>query len=319
MSTSMKGSLAERLRYPFSRSELDVSQIERVEQCLSALADTYDLYSNRHKYHLLLTVFLAQCSAPHTSRTALELATTGLYIVMSCSDLRVSGLKREVVEACWKSLLSGASTTSSPREQAFGRLGVALRDQAAATGVDLSALQQAIAHDLSAMLWEQDRTTDYDGVETFLRVRRGTVLAPFYFKLWRVALGIAEPLELRWGVKLEFIESLAAELIGLSNDLFSHQRDGREGVGNAVTLVRHWSNLSVSAAIDHVIDLHNEKTRAYVAARTELLSTLRAPEPGLVAYLDFVSSCVAGNLRSMELITHQYEDSTLQARSDGPH
>ena len=92
--------------------------------------------------------------------------------------------------------------------------------------------------------------------------------------------------------RLSLVESLAAEIVALQNDLFGYAKDCRAGWPNAVRQLQAESGLEAVAALTKVVELHNQRV-----AELERQGRALARDSGsllLAAWWQRLSTLVAG-------------------------
>ncbi len=108
---------------------------------------------------------------------------------------------------------------------------------------------------------------------SYLDLREITVGLHPQFELFELTDGVALPEALLARPELAAMRSASALAVGLANDIFTCEREMREGeVHNVVLVLMHREGLSLGEAVARAVALHDERVRSLVAMSSSLPS-----------------------------------------------
>lgn len=159
---------------------------------------------------------------------------------------------------------------------------------------------------------EPDQRRDDLGIEEHWTVRRQTVFIEPYIDLWLMTMGLSHPdtHELLHTSKTAACRRLVVDLVLVANDLGSLERD-RDGAEaehdlNLVHTYQRDLGLDESAAVDHLVTLHNTKVQDF-CARLEALRTA-TDHPAMDGFVDLLLGIVDGNRAALGVLHFRYPD-----------
>jgi hypothetical protein len=202
----------------------------------------------------------------------------------------------------------------SPVERAF----VSLWQEYA---MDLSQVQQRrfmqnIRNYLSSLRWEVEFRAGHivPSLLTFVNLRRDTGAVRLAFDLIEFGLHGEMPEIVRAGMEMGMLKSCAIDVICMSNDVFSFEKEQARGdVNNILVAWQENTKSSIQAAADAICALITERQNQFIASRRKLdvlLDSLSLPQ----ADRDRVQRYVLGMERWMKanleysLTTPRYRD-----------
>jgi len=152
------------------------------------------------------------------------------------------------------------------------------------------------------------RTSEPSSFEEFQRVRAETVAVVPYVKMWVAMMGIRFSTEQEQLLEELQLLQTVTEIVYLSNDLGSLDREEQEGDLNAIVFLTKRGTRQ--AAIEAVIGLHDSKLNDYWSHRTSLMERASRDQAAgvFVPFLELLDVNITGNLATMKLLTGRYSD-----------
>lgn len=300
--------------YPFPLVEQDAGQMAKLAEELTGLARRFDLFDTDRKLAravLCVCYYVRYCSPPGRAFPELEAAGRFLLLFLFLNDYN-DGPARADFPGLLASLL--ATLEGSPRPAGAARpawtamveeLRGALAQRAAQNGVSLTTLLYLMRQAYSAFHWEWRNKGLPVTADTFLAYRVITIFNKPWIELCRVLAGIELDLALPANPDLAEVESLAAEITYLVNDLASIQRDLEKNKPNIAFVLRDQRGLTLPAATLETRDMHDRKLRRFVELCSKLESEV--PSRGLSDYLDLMKIALRGNVQVVVELTQRYD------------
>lgn len=130
----------------------------------------------------------------------------------------------------------------------------------------------------------------------YRKMREVSVGLYFGFRLGELTDGIRLPLMVRDHPTVRSLESKAAYIVGLANDIYTVEKELAKGeVNNMVFVLMHEESLDFEGALARAVELHDAETREY----TELVASLPSFTPELDGelkrYVEVLSSMISGH------------------------
>lgn len=295
------------IEYSFPATPLDEADVAFVRAELAALEAAHGLFARRPGLLEGEGVFLTHCSPPGPARDALASVLRVLYLVLYFNERVHAGRLAADATVMWALVcdrpapLDLVAGTSPELLAASRAAGVALRDASARRGADMTSFAHLLRVNLAAFVWTTERHTTPTTAEEHFETRQETISVIAYLRLWGLLIGLEPADELRFGLHLQRIERLSAQVQALANDLRSVDRDRHEGEPNAVVLTE--ANGGVEADI---IARHDATVRALSDALALARSVGTTASAGFHAYLTFVEVCTRGNNTAMTKLAQRY-------------
>lgn len=148
-----------------------------------------------------------------------------------------------------------------------------------------------------------------DAVPDVLRYRKMREVSSglyFGFRLGELTDNINLPQIAREHPVVRSLESKAALIVGLANDIYTVEREFARGeVNNMIMVLMHEESLTIEEAVIRTVELHDAETREFIALALQLPSFSIQIDGDLQRYVEVLSSMISGH-RSWALETARY-------------
>ena len=148
-----------------------------------------------------------------------------------------------------------------------------------------------------------------DAVPDVLRYRKMREVSSglyFGFRLGELTDNINLPQVAREHPVVRSLESKAALIVGLANDIYTVEREFARGeVNNMIVVLMHEEGLTIEDAMTRTVELHDAETREFIALALQLPSFSVEIDGDLQRYVEVLSSMISGH-RSWALETARY-------------
>lgn len=131
---------------------------------------------------------------------------------------------------------------------------------------------------------------------TYRKMREVSVGLYFGFRLGELTDGITLPANVREHPTVRLLESKAAYIVGLANDIYTIEKEMAKGeVNNMVLVLMHEEHLDFDQALARAVELHDAETREYSALSHRLPGFTKEVDEQLRRYIDVLSSMISGH------------------------
>lgn len=195
--------------------------------------------------------------------------------------------------------------------EVFGELATsytALISELQQYGCDTATVQVSVLEMCTAMQREKACNRSTITEDEYRQIRGCTIGVPYYAKCWESTLGLRFSEQAARSFQVENTLGLVAELVYISNDLGSLERDEAASCVNEceadlnLVLLRTRNGSSRQAAISETVDLYNHRVRQLDAIFAALSRSEPWAEAAVRSYVDVLGSIVNGNLSAMKLL-----------------
>lgn len=132
----------------------------------------------------------------------------------------------------------------------------------------------------------------------YRKMREVSVGLYFGFRLGELTDGIRLPTAVREHPTVRSLESKAAAVVGLANDIYTVEKEMAKGeVNNMVMVLMHEENLGFEGAMRRAVELHDEETREFAALAGQLPSFSPEIDADLRRYIEVLTSMISGHNR----------------------
>jgi len=130
----------------------------------------------------------------------------------------------------------------------------------------------------------------------YRKMREVSVGLYFGFRLGELTDGIRLPAAVREHPTVRSLESKAAAVVGLANDIYTVEKEMAKGeVNNMVMVLMHEENLGFDGAMRRAVELHDAETREFAALAAELPSFSPEIDADLRRYIEVLTSMICGH------------------------
>lgn len=130
----------------------------------------------------------------------------------------------------------------------------------------------------------------------YRKMREVSVGLYFGFRLGELTDGIRLPATVREHPTVRSLESRAAAIVGLANDIYTVEKEIAKGeVNNMVLVLMHEENLGFEGALSRAVEIHDAETREFAALAAELPSFSPEIDADLRRYIEVLTSIVCGH------------------------
>lgn len=141
----------------------------------------------------------------------------------------------------------------------------------------------------------------------YRKMREVSVGLYFGFRLGELTDGISLPPAAREHPVVRSLESKAAYIVGLANDIYTVEKEMAKGeVNNMVLVLMHEEHLDLNTALTRAAAVHDAETREYAALAARLPSFSPEVDANLRRYVEVLSSMISGH-RTWARETGRYE------------
>ncbi len=152
---------------------------------------------------------------------------------------------------------------------------------------------------LFAVFVDEAKYRVLDAVPDLIRYRKMREISVglyFGFRLGELTDGIELPAVIREHPSVRSLESRAAYIVGLANDIYTVEKELARGeVNNMVMVLMHEQTLDLDTALAQAADLHDAETRAFAAEAASLPSFSPELDTELQRYIEVLTSMIAGH------------------------
>ena len=130
----------------------------------------------------------------------------------------------------------------------------------------------------------------------YRKMREVSVGLYFGFRLGELTDTITLPAAVREDPTVRSLESKAAYIVGLANDIYTIEKEMAKGeVNNMVLVLMQEEHLDFDQALARAVELHDTETREYSALTRRLPSFTKEVDEELRRYVDVLTSMISGH------------------------
>ena len=130
----------------------------------------------------------------------------------------------------------------------------------------------------------------------YRKMREVSVGLYFGFRLGELTDTITLPAVVREHPTVRSLESKAAYIVGLANDIYTIEKEMAKGeVNNMVLVLMQEEHLDFDQALARAVELHDTETREYSALTRRLPSFTKEVDEELRRYVDVLTSMISGH------------------------
>ena len=301
------------LEYPFSHVVLSSERYQYILQLLADVESSYAISEKKNtnrnieKLRFVVAEYLRNCSPPNPSMEKLSLVTKFVYFSVYLGDCMHEPRARELLLDFWSVFEGKEPTKESPIVQVAVDFMAELEGFLGGPPDWSQGFFHSFRNSLSCYLWTSEHLGEnIPHVEDYIRIRVETIFALPYLNLWRLLNRFPPSLAFMHGSAIRGLEDSAAMMMALTNDLCSLERDLECGKQNIVTVVAARGNIDFDTAKNVVRSMHGATIKRHQENDRLLRQSLFGEDNQLLRYLDFMKTCVCGNVMTMRRLPKRY-------------
>lgn len=265
---------------------------------------------------------LTACAYPHAGENELEIAISWMvWLFLFDDQLDECSLGHSVDDGQKVIEKIILLTASNPLPSSASPVEIAFSDLWSRYALELTQTQQPrfllnIRNYLSSLLWEiENRATKVCHTPfTFAEIRRNTGAVRAVFDLIEYSWHAEIPPDMYHSAELEMLSNCAVDVICMSNDVFSYEKESARGeINNHVSVWQAFSRVSTQEAIDQVHSFVMErmeffiKTKQKIKSKYKVLKLCQDDQLFMQRYIEGMEHWMRANL-DFSLHTPRYAD-----------
>jgi hypothetical protein len=176
----------------------------------------------------------------------------------------------------------------------------------------ISTFIHSIKQGYAAFLWEWKVKCKPVDFKAYNHYRLFSILTYPWFELWKILNKLEISLDLTINPELCELEKLAVEIIYMHNDVGSVDQDLKKNKQNIVLILHREKGLLIETAANEVRNSIEEKIERFTGLSVKLEARNSS---ALSEYINFLKSCVQGNIISMIELKERYNPTYLENKS----
>lgn len=298
------------LSYPFELVQVKPDLQILLKRSLKEWCDQYNIFeaSKREKYIELISTYTQNCSPKDASPQSLQLSNKFLTLYFALNDYSTNHPSSDIeIFDTIHSVLSGShdKEVSESSNKLLIEAAKEFQKELSATQANTYFLVQSFGKFISASKIECEFFGKDITLAAYHENRTENIFVNQYLELWGVLSQGVIPDELRTHPAFTEQLKLATQIIYISNDIKSINRDQKTGKPNYISILAKEQNISIDEARKMTLSYHrnllltfieNDKKYKYDPAFGSSYFHASA----------FLKICMAGNLETMNHSTERY-------------